>query len=594
MSDIPASGVPATPAPVPNSLFTRTATVRKRHQRGAALRWLGIGAISIVLFFLAVLLWSIFSRGLPALWQYQAEIELFYDPAILNADGGPVTSEEVASVSLRNGFERGIFLDSLRRTIDEAGIDVDAVVSAVWIEDAVAVLEGAGFSGAGDVIAGAGAPADAAALLGQTGNAIRAAASALGGEDAEAARAALDSAQTAVSDAGFPDAADEIAAIAALLDSDGPDAAAAALDATGYQQALFDAAGFLRQPGQFEDTDLGEIVYAANRRDVRDRISGNADKRIQPNLDLVGTTETVGVPIDISLTRYLSGELSGDGRAEMPPGFTESHLAVVDAMVEAGLVVRNFHWDFFSNVYSQSGEIAGIGPALMGSAYMMLVVLVFSLLFGVAASIYLEEFARKNRFTNFVEINISNLAAVPSIVFGILGAAILITLKDLGFGNSIRGTAMMGGIVLSLMTLPTIVIATRAALKAVPPSIRDAALGVGASNVQTAFHHTLPLAAPGILTGTIIGIAQALGETAPLLLIGVSVSTGAEILSSPFTGGLLEQTQAMPTVVYLFAQNQDAPVREGLAQSAIIVMLVLLFALNFIAILLRRRFERRW
>ena len=144
------------------------------------------------------------------------------------------------------------------------------------------------------------------------------------------------------------------------------------------------------------------------------------------------------------------------------------------------------------------------------------------------------------------------------------------------------------------MTLPTIVIATRAALKAVPPSIRDAALGVGASKVQTAFHHTLPLAAPGILTGTIIGIAQALGETAPLLLIGVSVSTGADILSAPWNGGLLEQAQSMPTVVYLLAQNEDAPVREGLAQSAIIVMLLLLFALNFLAIILRRRFERRW
>ena len=308
----------------------------------------------------------------------------------------------------------------------------------------------------------------------------------------------------------------------------------------------------------------------------------------------MGQTEAKGVPVSISMTRYLSGELSGEGQGQMPPGFNESHLVIVDRLVEAGVITRNFHWDFFTNLYSQSGEIAGIGPALMGSAYMMLVVLVFSLLFGVAASIYLEEFAPKNRFTNFIEINISNLAAVPSIVFGILGAAILFTLAELGFANSIRGTALLGGIVLSLMTLPTIVIATRAALKAVPPSIRDAALGVGASKVQTAFHHTLPLAAPGILTGTIIGIAQALGETAPLLLIGVSVSTGADILSAPWNGGLLEQAQSMPTVVYLLAQNEDAPVREGLAQSAIIVMLLLLFALNFLAIILRRRFERRW
>ena len=447
------------------SLFELTDNVRKRRQQGAVLRWLGIGAITVVLMFLAVLLWSILSRGMPAFFQHQAQIELFYDPEILNEEGitDPVLlAEEVGSVSLRSGFERGIFADSLRRTLDAAGIDTES----------------------------------------------------------------------------------------------------------------------------FSDGDVAALIYAANRRDVRDSL--------KENLDLIGQTVTQNVPIATGVTRYLTGELSGEGRGQMPPGIDRAQLDLVDAMVEADLVVRNFRWNFFANEYSQSGEIAGIGPALMGSAYMMLVVLVFSLLFGVAASIYLEEFAPKNRFTDFIEINIANLAAVPSIVFGILGAAILIALKDLGFGNSIRGTALMGGIVLSLMTLPTIVIATRAAIKAVPPSIRDAALGIGASKVQTVFHHTLPLAAPGILTGTIIGIAQALGETAPLLLIGLSVSTGAELLSSPLTGGLLEQTQSLPTAVYLFAQNEEAPVREGLSQSAIIVMLGLLFLLNFVAIMLRRRFERRW
>ncbi|MEM6578098.1 MAG: phosphate ABC transporter permease PstA [Pseudomonadota bacterium] len=453
----------AGPAPKPaTSLFVTPAQVRKRHRKGTALRYFGLAAISLVLFFLAVLLFSIVSRGLPALWQYQAQIELFYDPEILTPDEGEATAETVSRVSLRSGFERGIFADSLRRTLESAGLDT----------------------------------------------------------------------------------------------------------------------------AEFADGDLSELIFAANRRDLRDRVAAN--------LNLIGTTETVNIPIALTVTRYLSGELSGEGRAQMPPGIEEPQLRLIDAMVEAGLIERGFRWAFFSNVYSQSGEVAGIGPALMGSLYMMLVVLVFSLIFGVAASIYLEEFAPKNRLTDFIEINISNLAAVPSIVYGILGAAILFTLTDLGFGNSIRGTAFLGGIVLSLMTLPTIVIATRAALKGVPPSIRDAALGVGASKMQTTFHHVLPLAAPGILTGTIIGIAQALGETAPLLLIGLSVSTGAELLSSPLNGGLLEQTQSMPTVVYLFAQNEDAPVREGLAQSAILVMLLLLFALNILAIFLRRKFERRW
>ena len=576
MSDASLSG--AKPAPR-SSLLTQSALVRKRHRAGATLRWLGMGAIAVVLFFLAVLLWSIVSRGVPALFQYQAQIELYYDPAILNPDGGPVDPAEIAGINLRTGFERGIFTNSLRLTLENAGIDIEGTVERRWVAEALGLLDAAGLSGGAAVIEAAGTPADAARVLGQAGSALRAAAAAFDGDDANAALAARDAAAQALTDAGFAEAG---ATVAAIDPADG----SAALAATGYQAALLDAAGALRQPAEFDDAALSALIFATNRRDVRDRLVADPD--------LVGTTESVGVPIDIAVTRYLSGELTGVGTAQMPPGFDIGQLALVDAMVEADLVGNSFRWHFFTNPYSQSGEIAGIGPALMGSAYMMLVVLVFSLVFGVAASIYLEEFAPKNRFTDFIEINIANLAAVPSIVFGILGAAILFTLMDLGFGNSIRGTALLGGIVLSLMTLPTIVIATRAALKAVPPSIRDAALGVGASKTQMVFHHKLPLAAPGILTGTIIGIAQALGETAPLLLIGLSVSTGAALLSSPFAGGLLEQTQSMPTVVYLFAQNQDAPVREGLAQSAILVMLLLLFALNILAILLRRKFERRW
>jgi phosphate transport system permease protein len=490
-----------------------------------------------------------------------------------------VDPEEIDDINLRTGFERGIFTNSLRMTLENAGIDIEGTVERRWVTEAIGFLDAAGLTGGAAVIEAAGSPADAARILGQAGSALRAAAAAFDGDDAAAAVEARDAAAQALTEAGFAEAGAEVAAIDP---ADGADA----LAATGYQAALIEAAGALRQPAQFDDAALSALIYATNRRDVRDRLVENPD--------LVGTTDTVGVPIDIAVTRYLSGELTGVGTAQMPPGFDIGQLALVDAMVEADLVGNSFRWHFFTNPYSQSGEIAGIGPALMGSAYMMLVVLVFSLVFGVAASIYLEEFAPKNKFTDFIEINIANLAAVPSIVFGILGAAILFTLMDLGFGNSIRGTALLGGIVLSLMTLPTIVIATRAALKAVPPSIRDAALGVGASKTQMVFHHKLPLAAPGILTGTIIGIAQALGETAPLLLIGLSVSTGAALLSSPFSGGLLEQAQSMPTVVYLFAQNQDAPVREGLAQSAILVMLLLLFALNILAILLRRKFERRW
>ena len=205
---------------------------------------------------------------------------------------------------------------------------------------------------------------------------------------------------------------------------------------------------------------------------------------------------------------------------------------------------------------------------------------------GVAASIYLEEFAPQNRFTDFIEVNISNLAAVPSIVFGILGLAIFIN-----FAGLPQSAPIVGGLVLTLMTLPTIIIATRASLKAVPPSIRDAALGVGASKMQSVFHHVLPLAAPGILTGTIIGLAQALGETAPLLLIGM-VAFVREYPDAP-PDGFFDPASALPVQVYNWTQRADPAFVER-ASGAIIVLLIFLVLMNTLAVILRRRFERRW
>ncbi|KIQ67705.1 phosphate ABC transporter permease PstA [Wenxinia marina] len=224
---------------------------------------------------------------------------------------------------------------------------------------------------------------------------------------------------------------------------------------------------------------------------------------------------------------------------------------------------------------------------MIGSFFMMLVVLVLSLPIGVAASIYLEEFAPKNRFTDLIEVNISNLAAVPSIVFGILGLAAFIQ-----FAGLPQSAPLVGGLVLTLMTLPTIIISTRASLKAVPPSIRDAALGVGASKMQSVFHHVLPLAMPGILTGTIIGLAQALGETAPLLLIGM-VGFIASNRPDGLAEGLLSPNSAMPAQIYEWAKRADPAYYER-AWGGIIVLLLFLLAMNLIAILLRRRFERRW
>jgi phosphate transport system permease protein len=241
-----------------------------------------------------------------------------------------------------------------------------------------------------------------------------------------------------------------------------------------------------------------------------------------------------------------------------------------------------FNTTLFSAGDSREPEQAGIRGAIVGSFWTLLVTLLVSLPVGVAAAIYLEEFAPQNRFTDFIEININNLAAVPSIVFGLLGLAVFIN-----FFGMPRSAPLVGGLVLSLMTLPTIIIASRAALKSVPPSIKEAALGIGASKMQVVFHHTLPLAMPGILTGSIIGMAQALGESAPLLMIGMV----AFIVDVP--GGILDSATVLPVQIYLWS---DSPERAftALTAATILVLLGFLTVMNAIAIYLRKRFERRW
>lgn len=264
-------------------------------------------------------------------------------------------------------------------------------------------------------------------------------------------------------------------------------------------------------------------------------------------------------------------------------------LDLVDQLLAAGVLEKKFNMAFIIGADSSDArpEAAGMGVSMAGSLFMMLVVLALALPIGVAASIYLEEFAPQNWITDIIEVNISNLAAVPSIVFGILGLAVFINYMHLP-----NSAPLVGGLVLTLMTLPTIIISTRASLKSVPPSIRDAALGVGASKMQSVFHHVLPLAAPGILTGTIIGLAQALGETAPLLLIGMVgfiATNGPDSISE----GLLSPNSAMPAQIYEWAKRADPAFYER-AWGGIMILLVFLIGMNTIAVLLRRRFERRW
>lgn len=298
---------------------------------------------------------------------------------------------------------------------------------------------------------------------------------------------------------------------------------------------------------------------------------------------LIGKTEDIKLLTDANVDVWLAGNIDRslpDEQQQLSPEVRQ----LADSMEAKGVIENTFNTNIFTNPDSRSAPAtSGLAGAFMGSLFMMLIVIFISIPIGVASAIYLEEFAPKNLITDIIEVNINNLAAVPSIVFGLLGAAIFI-----GWMQLPLSAPLVGGLVLSLMTLPTVIITTRASLKAVPPSIRQAALGLGASRIQTVFHHVLPLALPGIMTGSIIGVAHALGETAPLLLIGMSAFV-ASIPSTP-----LDQATALPVQVYLWQGNELRNFFEGRTAAAIIVLLALMIGLNSLAIWLRKKFEVRW
>ena len=302
-------------------------------------------------------------------------------------------------------------------------------------------------------------------------------------------------------------------------------------------------------------------------------------KLVTADPNLIGKTVSVSLPVSPPVAKLAKGETP----KVLNPRFNPTQIEAYDAMIAKGVVHTPFNWELFFNADSRFPERAGLAGAITGSFYALLVCLLLSFPIGIAAAVYLEEFAPKNRFTDLIEVNINNLAAVPSVVFGQLGLAVF-----LGYFGLPRSAPLVGGMVLSLMTLPTIIIATRAALKAVPPSIREAALGVGASKHQVMLHHVLPLAMPGILTGTIIGMAQALGETAPLLLIGMNA-----FIPSVENMGILEPATSLPTQIYSWA---DSPERGFVSRTsaAILVLLGFLVVMNMVAIALRQIFERKW
>lgn len=295
---------------------------------------------------------------------------------------------------------------------------------------------------------------------------------------------------------------------------------------------------------------------------------------------LVGKTIDIKLPLAPNYDNLLQ---KGEAKIRNPRFGSDKEFAWFDSLVDRGLIQTPFTWELFTNADSRFPELAGLAGALSGSFLALLVCFFLSFPIGIATAVYLEEFAPQNRLTDLIEVNINNLAAVPSVVFGLLGLALFLNT----FGMP-RSAPLVGGMVLALMTLPTIIVATRAALKAVPPSIREAALGVGASKHQVILHHVLPLAMPGILTGTIIGLAQALGETAPLLLIGMNA-----FIPSVENIGLTQPAMALPTQIFSWA---DSPERGFVSRTsaAILILLGFLIVMNVLAVYLRRKLERKW
>ena len=299
------------------------------------------------------------------------------------------------------------------------------------------------------------------------------------------------------------------------------------------------------------------------------------------NPGIIGQTQSFWVPADDDVDMLIKGHYSRKV-PEDERRLKDKQLAWIDQLSAAGNIKKKFNKTFFTGGDSREPELAGIWGAVVGSFLTLVVTLILSFPIGVAAAVYLEEFAPKNRWTDLIEVNINNLAAVPSIVFGLLGLAVF-----LNFFGLPRSAPLVGGLVLALMTLPVIIIASRSALKSVPPSIREAALGIGASKMQMVAHHVLPLALPGMLTGTIIGMARALGETAPLLMIGMV----AFIVDIP--AGFTDPATALPVQIFLWADSPERAFVER-TSAAILALLVFLITMNAAAVILRKKFEKRW
>ena len=348
-------------------------------------------------------------------------------------------------------------------------------------------------------------------------------------------------------------------------------------------QSLFDGnARSVLRDGFFEMLD---VSGRKNKKAAGKILSEGAEIRLRQMVvddpSLLDTTQTITVAVDDDIDSFLRGFISRD-TPEDDRRINDATIGYVDSLQEMGRINYLVSDYLFFGSASRNPEMAGIKGAFFGSILTLSICLILAFPLGVGTAIYLEEFAPKNKLTEFIEVNINNLAAVPSVVFGILGLAVFIGIFGLP-----RSIPLTGGVVLALMTMPTIIISSRAAIRAVPPSIRDAAYGVGASKVQTVFHHTLPLAMPGMLTGTIIGMAQALGETAPLLMIGMV----AFVVDIP--GGVTDPATVLPVQIFMWADFAERMFVQK-TSAAIIILLSFLLVMNAAAIIIRKKLERRW
>lgn len=549
--------------------------VRRRYRAEARFKAYGIAALVVTTVFLVVLLADIVLKGLPAFTQHSVTLsvpvpaEAFGDKsvgAIRGADYFPITRDAlkaaIPGIESRSG-ERAltrllstgapdVLRDRLVATPSLIGTTVK--VPLLLSDDADLYFKGAGTAIDSRVARGTATPS------GTTG------------EIAIESTAADFAADFATVRKGIAQQVLQLTAEADRVQrSSAPDAAARA---AALREEIAALQARLADPKSQEDLDSTSpsLLVAINGGLVK--VTKLSDTAVSGDVLLPLSSASPANAGDWRVVRYLTPESNRK--------VSDQDVAFLERFRQLGVVHRDFNWLFFTSGDSREPELAGIRGALVGTALTLLVTLALCVPIGVLAAVYLEEFAAKNRLTALIEVNINNLAAVPSIVFGLLGLAVF-----LNFFALPRSAPLVGGLVLALLVLPTIIIAARAALKAVPPSIKEAALGVGASHQQAVFHHVLPLAMPGIMTGTIIGMAHALGETAPLLMIGMI----AFIVDVPT--GLTDAATVLPVQIYLWSDLPEVAFQAKTA-ATIIVLLLFLFVMNGMAIWLRKKFERRW